>query len=168
MVYFEGNTCCFTGHRPHKLPWGSNETDERCIQFKHRLFEAVSDAYTEGYRRFMCGMAIGCDTWFCETLLEMKPFCPELYIQAVLPCETQANRWTERDRSRYFSLLPRCDEVTTLQTAYTADCMTRRNIYMVDRSGLVMAAFDGSFGGTMQTVNYAVRQGKAVRYIPIV
>ena len=24
------NTCCFTGHREYKLPWGSDETDPRC------------------------------------------------------------------------------------------------------------------------------------------
>ena len=24
------NTCCFTGHREYKLPWGSDENDPRC------------------------------------------------------------------------------------------------------------------------------------------
>ena len=24
------HTCCFTGHREYKLPWGSDENDPRC------------------------------------------------------------------------------------------------------------------------------------------
>ena len=38
-------TCCFTGHRPEKLPWKDNETDPRCIALKGRLDEAVEEAY---------------------------------------------------------------------------------------------------------------------------
>ena len=30
-------TCCFTGHRPAKLPWGSDESDERCQALKLEL-----------------------------------------------------------------------------------------------------------------------------------
>lgn len=160
-------TCCFTGHRPYKLPWGSNENDPRCATFKQRLFDAAADAHTDGYRRFMCGMATGCDTWFCEALLELKPFREEIIICAVLPCETQADRWLEKDRNRYFRLINECDECITLQTAYTADCMAKRNIYMVDHSDLLIAAFDGSFGGTMQTINYAARCKKEIRYVPL-
>ncbi len=27
-------TCCFTGHRPDKLPWGIRENDPRCADLK--------------------------------------------------------------------------------------------------------------------------------------
>ncbi len=167
MLHSAEQTCCFTGHRPHKMPWGNNEDDPRCARFKQRMFEAISDAYTDGYKHFLCGMATGCDLWFCETLLAMKPFLKDLTVEAVLPCETQAEHWNERDRNRYYTLLKDCDKTTTLQTAYTPDCMTKRNIYMVDHSKLLLAAFNGSRGGTMHTVNYAIRQGVEVRYIQI-
>ena len=29
--------CCFTGHRPQKLPWGMNENDPRCVKLKNEL-----------------------------------------------------------------------------------------------------------------------------------
>ena len=32
-------SCCFTGHRPDKLPWGENESDPRCLALKRRLEE---------------------------------------------------------------------------------------------------------------------------------
>ena len=29
--------CCFTGHRPEKLPWGTDESDPRCVKLKEEL-----------------------------------------------------------------------------------------------------------------------------------
>ena len=34
-------TCCFTGHRPEKLPWGDDEADPRCRALKRKLADAV-------------------------------------------------------------------------------------------------------------------------------
>ena len=34
-------SCCFTGHRPAKLPWKYRETDPRCIALKKRIADAV-------------------------------------------------------------------------------------------------------------------------------
>lgn len=50
-------SCCFTGHRPAKLPWGYNESDPRCVKLKERIADAVLLAYQEGYRHFLCCMA---------------------------------------------------------------------------------------------------------------
>ena len=46
-------SCCFTGHRPAKLPWRYNEEDTRCLALKRRLAAAVVTAYEEGYRHFL-------------------------------------------------------------------------------------------------------------------
>ena len=37
----KSTTCCFTGHRPDKLPWGEDETDPRCLALKQRLAAAL-------------------------------------------------------------------------------------------------------------------------------
>ena len=31
------SACCFTGHRPGKLPWRYNEEDLRCVSLKARI-----------------------------------------------------------------------------------------------------------------------------------
>ena len=62
-------TCCFTGHRPSKLPWGQNENDLRCIAVKQELASRLEGIYETGFRHFMCGMAIGCDMYFAEAVL---------------------------------------------------------------------------------------------------
>ena len=38
----------------------------------------------------------------------------------------------------------------------------KRNIYMVDKSSLVVAVFNGEKGGTKNTVDYAVKNGKKI------
>ena len=57
----------FAGHRPEKLPWGSDESDPRCAALKRQIIEAVRAAAGEGYDTFLCGMARGCDFYFAGT-----------------------------------------------------------------------------------------------------
>ena len=45
-------TCCFTGHRPEKLPWREDEGDPRCLELKARLAGAVEAAYEKGMRHW--------------------------------------------------------------------------------------------------------------------
>ena len=82
-------SCCFTGHRPAKLPWGYNERDPRCVRLKERIADAVLLAYQEGYRHFLCGMAQGCDLYFCEAVLALRERYPEVTVEAAIPCPTQ-------------------------------------------------------------------------------
>lgn len=154
------HTCCFTGHRPNKLPWGSNEGDPRCLALKERLAREVEAAYDKGYRHFISGMALGCDLYFCEAVLNLRTCREGVTVEAAIPCEEQAARWQEGDRRRYFALVEQCDYETMVQHRYTHGCMQRRDRYMVDHSSLLIAAYDGmTLGGTMYTLTYAMRQG---------
>ena len=92
-------TCCFTGHRPEKLPWRDNEWDPRCLDLKFRLARAVEDAYRRGKRHFMCGMALGADFYFCDAVLALRERRGDVTLEACIPCEEQPNRWREEDRS---------------------------------------------------------------------
>jgi len=152
-------TCCFSGYRPEKLPWGENESDERCRELKRRLFHITEALHDAGYRHFMCGMARGCDLYFCEAVLMLRDIYPDVTIEAVLPCTEQANKWTAAWRERYFELVGRCDRETLISMRYTRDCMQRRNRYMVDNSTLIVTVFDGRTGGTMTTRRYAASKG---------
>ena len=107
-------------------------------------------------------MAQGADMYFGEAVLALREKHPDVTLEAAIPCEEQAARWKERDRNRYFGLVERCDLETMVQHRYTSGCMQRRNRYMVDRSSLVLAVYDGMLGGTMYTLTYAMRQGVRV------
>lgn len=160
-------SCCFTGHRPTKLPWGFDEDDERCIALKKRILDAVETACEEGYTHFICGMAMGCDLYFAEAVLAAKERFPALTLEAAIPCLTQTDGWPEEQKERYQRILAACDYETVVQERYSRDCMQRRNRYMVDHAALLIAVHDGLPGGTRSTVLYAMRQQIMVVNLPI-
>ena len=158
MAIDSGRTCCFTGHRPDKLPWGLDENDPRCTALKRSLLREVAGLYRRGFRHFISGMAMGCDLYFAEAVLNLRKSCPDLTLEGAVPCPTQADRWPEGQRRRWRELLGRCDLETVVQQHYDRYCMHRRDRYMVDRSAAVLAVFDGTAGGTRYTLNYAMDQ----------
>ena len=160
-------SCCFTGHRPAKLPWGYRESDPRCVSLKRRIADAVEAAYQENCRHFLCGMAQGCDLYFCESVLRLREAHPEVTLEAAIPCPGQDSSWPPAQRERYARLVAACDYETVVSAQYTPGCMHRRDRYMVDRASLLIAAFDGTPGGTRYTVAYAMSRGVPVVDLPI-
>ncbi len=152
-------TCCFTGHRPVKLPWCSRETDPRCIALKDQIAATLDGIYETGYRRFICGMAIGCDLYFAEAVLALKQQHPDILLEAAIPCDDQAEKWNRSQREHYTELLEQCDLITHVSHVYSPGCMMKRNQYMIDSSSLLLACFNGRSSGTMSTILYAERQG---------
>lgn len=158
-------TCAFTGHRPEKLPWGSNEDDERCAALKLKIAQAAETAYNEGFRRFICGMARGCDMYFFDAVVSLRERFCDVRIEAALPFEDQNAGWSEADAARWEAAIRSCDAVVLVSKEYHSRCYGRRNRYMVDNADLLISVYDGSGGGTGQTVNYAA--AKNVRIWPL-
>ena len=101
------NTCCFTGHREYKLPWGSDENDPRCRKLQQQLFDAVDAVYAAGIRHFICGMANGCDLYFFDAARYLRLQHPEVTIEAAIPVAGQADRWRPERRSAEPPCTPR-------------------------------------------------------------
>ena len=156
-MIIKANTCCFTGHRIEKLPWGNNENDPRCIKLKETIYDTIEAVYKSGYRHFICGMATGCDMYFCEAALKLRESHKEITVEAAIPYEEQSFKWNESLKARYNKLVEECDYYTMVQNHYSPDCLMRRNRYMVDNSALLIAAYNGRPGGTQSTMLYAMR-----------
>jgi uncharacterized phage-like protein YoqJ len=159
-------TCCFTGHRPQSLPSGFNEGSPQCIALKEAMQKEIVKMIEENVvTHFISGMAIGVDLYAAQIVLDLKKRYPYLILECALPCETQANKWREKYREQYFDILAECDKTTLLQTHYTADCMQKRNEYMISNSDFVIAIWNGSPSGTGKTVKYAQEKGLQITRI---
>ena len=101
-------------------------------------------------------MAQGVDLWAAREVLRQKAENPMLRLIAAQPCADQAQRWPQAARREYEDILAVCDERFCLYERYTHSCMMERNRWMVNRSGILLAVYDGSAGGgTAATVRYA-------------
>lgn len=149
-------TCCFTGHRPEKLPWGEQEDHPDCVALKESMAAQLERMYQKGYQHFLCGMARGADFYFAEAVLALRDVHPDVTLEAALPCAGQGKRWKAQDLSRWTQLVRQCDTHTLLQEHYDRHCMLRRDRYMVDQSSAILAVFNGTRGGTQYTLNYAM------------
>lgn len=152
-------TCCFTGHRWQKLPWGENEEDERCVAMKVRLREEIVNAINKGYIYFISGMALGFDIMVAEMILELKKDYPQIKLIGALPCKDQYKVWKPYQIERYKKVLAKCDNVRCLYATYQDKCMLERNDYMLNNSSLVIALYNGKGGGTGYTVRNAQKKG---------
>ena len=72
------NSCCFSGHRPNKLPPEQSPEGQR---LRALLREMVRSKLREGCTHFYCGMARGADIWFAETVLALAMEQPSLGIR---------------------------------------------------------------------------------------
>ena len=154
-------TCCFSGHRPNKLPWGYNETSNDCVDMIVKLGVEIEQMRKKEVTTFLTGMAMGTDMIAAELVLDLKYAYPEEEIRliAVVPYSGQSERWSRNYQIRYETILEQADEQIVLSPFYTKSCMHQRNRYMVDHSAHLIAVYGGENGGTKNTVEYAKRKG---------
>ena len=164
MVILE-KTCCFTGHRLQKLPWKSDEQSPMCIKFKEKLRQQIIDLINQGYVHFISGMALGSDMICAETVLSLKKEFPQITLEGAIPCPEQADRWHAEQRNRYNYLLEQCDSINISSPNYTYTCMHIRNNYMVNNSNAIIAIWDGSPGGTKNTIELAKKKNLEIYII---
>ena len=105
MVFLNGKSCAFTGHRPHKLPWKYDETDSRCIMLKKILDHQIEILVNEGVTSFFSGMAEGVDQWAASSVLAQRVKNPTLSLHCILPWKGQEEKWSQAARKHYQEIL---------------------------------------------------------------
>lgn len=173
------HTACFTGHRPHKLPFGYRENDVNCVLLKQTLSDLILSLSNQyAVTRYLSGLALGADIWASESVLALQKNRPEIKLQAVIPSSDQTEKWTGASlpyRVRYDAILAEIGAENRISTssermggksrAEMTAMYDVRNHYMVDQSEFVIACWTGEASGTSKTVRYAVEQGKAHIYV---
>ena len=147
--------CCVTGHRV--IP------DEQLERVEFELRGLIRQAIRAGCGTFISGFAEGADLVFARLVLELQAEYP-VRLEAAIP---YAERLKCRD-PEFQSLLSMCSKTHVVSERYTQDCFFKRNRYMVDRAGTVIAVYDGrKRGGTYQTICYAEDGGKQISFVCI-
>lgn len=152
------HTVCFTGHRV---------LGKQDVQALSQLDALLQLLYSQGYRDFLCGGALGFDLYAAERVIALREKHPDVRLIFCLPCADQSAKWKRADCSRYERLLYLSDETRVLSPRYYDGCMQARNAYMVDRSYLCVAYMAHLRGGTLSTVRYAISQDVPVVNIAV-
>lgn len=144
-------TCCFTGHRPEKL-----QAPETLVIEK--LDAAIGEAIRSGYRIFISGMAKGVDIWAAELVLRYRETNPQIQLVCAVPYPGFGLRWRQEWRSRFLNIIQAADAVHYISQCASYGVYQARNIWMVDRSSLIISVYNGSKGGTRNTLAYAKKR----------
>ena len=157
-----GKVCAFTGHRPNKYPYLSDEKSVSYQVLVSRVCQEVTALIEEGYTHFLSGGALGVDTLAARLILDMKKDVPFLTLEMAVPCPQQASRWNRADRRIHDELCESADVLTVISPFYTPFCLPERNRFMASRCDALIAVYDGTPGGTRMTLSYALDQKKRV------
>ena len=147
--------CCFTGHRPDKMEFGEKE-------IKPLLEKAIDEAISKGFVTFITGMAMGTDIWAAEIVLDRRKKNDDIHLICALPHPGFENRRSFVEKKRFSKIIKNADLVKEINDHYFTGCYQVRNEWMVDRSNLVIAVFNGQKSGTKNTVDYAKKKNVQV------
>lgn len=164
-----------TGHRPDKLGGYDANNPLRVHlrnRFKDVLLSLVADALTfRGTKpqdvEVYVGGALGFD-------IDAARVCAETAVPFVVavPFPSYWKRWKPSDQTVYRNMLTYAKRVEYVSKVDppkgdgvdfgAINMLYARNRYMVDRCDIVVAAWDGSRGGTGHCVEYARQKGKEI------
>lgn len=142
---------CGTGHRPGTLGGYGDDIYRRLVD----LASAALGKYQPV--RVISGMALGWDQALAEASINLG-----IETIGAIPCLGQESRWPQKSQDKYFSLVDRLSRCEILSERYNSSVMQARNVWMVDRSNMVLALYSGVMGGTHNCVVYAQAKGVKV------
>ena len=140
LIVNTAKTVAVTGHRVIYPDFDGEKVE--------KLF---NDLILKGFDTFLVGMALGFDTE-CFHILEKIRKEKQIKIIACIPCKTQSQKFTFKQKEEYDRMLSVADEKVFVSEEYSKSCMQKRNQFMVDRASVVVAYIKRDFGGTALSV----------------
>lgn len=141
-----------------------NEHHPDYFRLRMLLAAEIETMTKRGVTTFLTGMVQGPDVWCAELVLDLKTRSAnkDILLIAYLPYEDQAAQWNIENRERYFNVLAKADDVITLQTRYSPDCMYKHKRRLIDSSTHLIAVHDGGKGISQYMIDYALQKGRQV------
>ena len=154
-------TCCFTGHRT--FSWG--EDPKKQGELLRKLEQAVDSAISKGVLHFICGNAIGVDSWAAQIVLKKKKENPQIFLEIAVPFENH-----NASVPLCQNIQQKADLVHVVSKAKDRrSAFYERNRYMVDNSDMLIAVYEPSREkcGTAGTIRYAENKGLEIIKIAV-
>lgn len=159
-----------TGHRPNGLAkkYGYNLDNKAWQALKNKMeltIKACYNLYAKEHEELtlVSGMALGVDQAFWQIAEKLRRENNWIKIEAAVPCKDQEANWFDDSKNQYRRMLEESNIVTYVsESTYDANCMDKRNEYMVDKSDVVIAVISKTTGGTARCVKYAKRKNKPI------
>lgn len=162
-------TVCFTGHRPKDFDGWNAPAPQHVLDWLETYINKLVDMKDK--ITFISGAAQGVDQWAADIVLKVKKERPEkeILLTIAMPYVGFGNNWPHAAREKLDKINKYADNVVyVLPKECTRDhwfFLQKRNEWMVDRSELVLAVWNGSTGGTFNCVQYAKQQKiRIIRY----
>lgn len=141
----------FTGHRPERL---GNKVNE--------VYSAIQGfLMNENPSLVISGMAGGVDQLAAGWARALR-----IPWVAAVPFPGQHDRWPKQHQDIYMRLLEDAQRIEVISESYSRDVYQKRDEWMVDNCDMLVAVWDKvKKGGTYNTIKYAERVGRVIKYL---
>lgn len=160
---------CGTGHRPDKLNNSWEVTGKVARKIQQEIYQWLSILMQEhDSLHIIAGGALGFDTHLALSALKLKSKnTSKVFLELALPHRDFSLRWSEEDRRVLDIILTYADRVHYVSNNkdFNITDLELRNRYMVRKSELVIALWDGSKGGTRNAFVFADRNSKPIIWL---
>ena len=95
---------------------------------------------------------MGVDIWAAQIVLKNKSVFSDLHLICAIPFPGFGDRWPSQWYDAYREIIAQADLVKNISPAFSYASFQRRNKWMVDHSGRVIAVYNGCSGGTRNTM----------------
>ena len=121
----EKNFCVIAGRTIGEWSFGADESHSDCIALKLTLANKIAELCSAGISDFVCNCEWGTALWAGEVVIAMRA-AQNIKLHIVMPTESQANRYTNEMRERFFNLHAAADSVTMPLDEWHAKRLSRR------------------------------------------
>lgn len=157
MEIIKSKTVAFTGHRALKF-YAGNKDNNLLNVVSTEIALVIASLYEQGYNTFLSGMADGIDMIAAEEVLKFKQKKRDVRLVAVIPFRGQEDNYNAKDKFLYKQICEYADHRIYLAESYiNDDQFLKRNDYLLANSSHLVCYYNGKKGGTMYTVNRAIK-----------
>lgn len=120
----------------------------------------------ENVNVFYTGMEAGADLFAADYILSYKDSC-DVSLHCVIPFEEQSAGYDEKTRDLYFSVAQRSDSEIMFRRKREFSCRKNRDIYMIEKSDVVILFWDMKSPYTFSLLPYASNKKKIIVVDPL-